>query len=149
MHIISLILLPVNAPMVNCQDELSLHLLQEEAQAPRGSLSRIMLLPFPAEPILRPWAVGLHAMLGSLAQADASKLPVVLELCFSPAVRAAHKYGSLESWNEGLCSFSHHPHIIRRTTCLWVSTHLICGLHPEMTISVINAPVILHSEMQD
>lgn len=57
--------------MVNCQDELSLHLLQEEAQAPGGSLSGIMLLPIPAEPNRRPWAGGLHALLGSLAQADA------------------------------------------------------------------------------
>lgn len=53
--------------MVNCQDELSLHLLQEEAQAPGGSLSRIMLLPIPAEPNRRPRAGGLHALLGSLA----------------------------------------------------------------------------------
>lgn len=55
-YIICLILLPVNAPMVNCQDELSLHLLQEEAQAPGGSLSGIMLLPVSAEPNRRPWA---------------------------------------------------------------------------------------------
>lgn len=57
-YIICLILLPVNAPMVNCQDELSLHLLQEEAQAPGGSLSRIILLPVSAEPNRRPWAKG-------------------------------------------------------------------------------------------
>ncbi len=57
--------------MVDCQDELSLHLLQEEAQAPGGSLSRIMLLPIPAEPNQRPLAGGLHALLGSLARADA------------------------------------------------------------------------------
>lgn len=92
--------------MVNCQDELSLHLLQEEAQAPGGSLSRIMLLPIPAEPNRRPRAGGLHALLGSLARADAPRLPVVLELCFSPAVRAAHKYGSQETRNEGAVFFS-------------------------------------------
>lgn len=63
-YIICLILLPVNVPMVNCQDELSLHLLQEEAQAPGGSLSRIMLLPVPAEPNRRPWAGGIACLVG-------------------------------------------------------------------------------------
>lgn len=112
--------------MVNCQDELSMHLLQEEAQAPGGSLSRIMLLPIPAEPNRRPWSWpgGIACLVGQFGSGWCPRLPVVLELCFSPAVRAAHKYGSQETpeWG-GRVLLSHHSYIIWRTACLWVCTH--------------------------
>lgn len=137
LHIICLILLPVNAPMVNCQDELSLHLLQEEAQSPGGSLWGIKLLPI-GEPNRRACARGdCMPRWGSLAQTDAPRLPVVLELCFSPAVRAAHKYGSQETskWG-GHVLLSHHPYIIRRTACLWVCTNLVCILQERQPLGL-------------
>lgn len=138
--------------MVNCQDELSVHLLQEEAQASGGSLSGIMLLPVLAEPNRRPWAGGWHALLGSLAQADAPWLPVVLELCFSPAVRAAHKYGSYETgnegWGEGCSPQSSLPHYKEDSESPGVhAPHLWSPA--ETTTRVMDAPVFLHSEKWD
>lgn len=87
-YIICLIPLPVNAPVVEFQNELSLHLLQEEAQAPGDSLSRIMLLPIPAEPTQRLWIVGLHASPGSLASTDAPKASCCFRALFSPQLSA-------------------------------------------------------------
>lgn len=47
-----LILLPVSAPVVECQDELSLHLLQEEAQAPGVHYQGSYCFPSPPAPPL-------------------------------------------------------------------------------------------------
>lgn len=63
---------------------------------------------------------GVACLAGQLGSGWCPGLPVVLELCFSAAVRAAHKYGSQETRNEGgRVLLSHHSYIIRRTACLW------------------------------
>lgn len=50
-------------------------------------------------------------------------LPVVLELCFSAAVRSAHKYGSQETRSRGgRVLLSHHSYIMK-SVCLSVHTH--------------------------
>lgn len=79
------------------------------------------------------------------ARVDASSLPVVLELCFRPAVRPAHKYGSQETQNRGgRVPLSHHPYIEggqhvsgRTSTSLFSLGLLVTG--------AMGAPVFLHS----
>lgn len=63
-----------SALVVDCQDELSLHLLLEEAGDPWGSLSNIMLLPVPFEPeSMALGTEGITFLVGAvLAVADAS-----------------------------------------------------------------------------
>lgn len=78
------------------------------------------------------------------ARVDASSLPVVLELCFQPAVRPAHKYGSRERQNRGgRVPLSHH---------LCKEDSMSLGAHEPRLYSLgllltgaMGAPVFLHS----
>lgn len=91
--------------------------------------------PSPPNRIGGPVRGGLHALLGSLARLDASSLPVVLGLCFWPAVRPAHKYGSQETQNRGgRVPLSHHPYIIRRAARLWARTNFVCILRDRWSL---------------
>lgn len=97
---------------------------------------------------------GIACLVGAVwLGGDASVLPVVLELCFSPAVRAAHKYGSEGEQGPGgggRVLLSHHSCIIRRTACLRVSTHLVCALQPRWPALLLWMHLFfLHSEWCD
>lgn len=71
------------------------------SKSPRGFIIRDHVASRPAEPNRWPWPGGMACLVGHFGSRWCPGLPVVLELCFSPAVRA-HKNGSQGTGKERL-----------------------------------------------
>lgn len=132
-----LILLPVNASMVNCQDELSLHLLQEEASPPGVHYQGSCCFPSPPNRIDGPGAWAERGI-GCLV-AVWLRLMSWACCCFR-ALFLASCLGIVQGWPlcshvflgglRGYVPLSHLSFIMRRrTACLWVCVPQVPSRH--------------------